>query len=90
LCAGPTRFEDVAGTGEIYSFIVVRHPSVPAFVPRLPYAIAVVQLDEGVRMPGMVVGVDTADVAIGQRVRADWEQLPGSDDPALVWRIAAK
>jgi len=36
----------------------------------------------------MVVGVDTADVAIGQRVNADWESLPGSDDPALVWRVA--
>jgi len=86
-CAGPTAFEDVAGTGEIYSFIVVRHPSVPAFVPRLPYAIAVVTLDEGVRLPGMVVGIDTSEVAIGQRVTAEWESLPGSDDPALVWRV---
>ena len=89
LCAGGTAFEDVAGTGEIYSFIVVRHPSVPAFVPRLPYAIAVVELDEGVRMPGMLVDIDIADIEIGQRVKADWESLAGSDDPALLWRVVS-
>lgn len=88
-CAGPTGFEPVAGTGEIYSFIVVRHPSVPAFVPRLPYVIAVVTLDEGVRIPGIVVDVETTDVEIGQRVTAGWESLPGSPNPALVWRPAA-
>lgn len=59
----------VAGTGTVFSFVVVHHPQVPAFDYPLP--IAVVALDEGVRMVGQLVGVAPADVRIGMPVAAE-------------------
>lgn len=59
----------VAGTGTIYSFVVVHHPQVPAFDYPLP--IALVELDDGVRMVGQLVGVDPAAVRIGMAVAAE-------------------
>jgi uncharacterized OB-fold protein len=85
-CGGTTAFEPATGAGEIYSFIVIRHPSVPAFAHRLPYVVALVDLIEGVRLPGRMVGVEPSDVHVGQSVQAEFETLPGASEPAVVFR----
>lgn len=51
------------GRGEVFSFVVHHHPRLPGFEP--PYVVALVELDEGVRMVGEVVGVDRDAVVIG-------------------------
>jgi uncharacterized protein len=85
-CAAPTSFEEASGAGTIYSFIVIRHPSVPAFVRRLPYVVALVDLDEGVRLPGRIVGMEPDAVRVGQSVQGEFDRLAGADDPAFVFR----
>jgi uncharacterized OB-fold protein len=89
-CAGPTAFEAVAGTGEVYSFIVQRQPTVPGYADAVPYAVAVVDLDEqrGLRLPGRLVGVDVDDVRCGLRVRAELQPLPGGTYTVAVFRPA--
>jgi uncharacterized OB-fold protein len=87
-CWGPTAFEPVAGTGEIYSFIVVRQPAIPGYRDKLPYTVALVDLDEqpGLRLPGRIVGADPTDVKVGQRVVAEIADLPGGDYKVAVFR----
>jgi uncharacterized OB-fold protein len=84
-CAGPTVVEPASGAGVVDSFIVVRHPAVPAFAGRRPYALALVTLDEGVRLPGRLDGVRPAEVTIGQPVRAALDLRPGADTPSVVF-----
>jgi uncharacterized OB-fold protein len=72
-----------AGAGTVYSYVVHRHPPVPG--KELPIVIALIDLDEGVRMVGEVVGVD--DLGIGDHVRVDFNRV--DDDLTLpVWRRA--
>jgi len=80
-CAGPTEFEAVTGTGEVYSFIVVRQPSVPGYVDDVPYVVAIVELDDqpGLRLPTRLVGIEPDDVVVGLRVRVELAPLPGGD-----------
>ena len=40
----------VSGRGQIYSFVIYHHPFHPAYTEEVPYAVALVELDEGVRM----------------------------------------
>lgn len=89
-CAGETVFEPVAGTGEVYTFIVVRQPSVPGYLEDLPYVVAVVELDEqtGLRLPSRLVSVTPEQVAIGMRVRAELVPLAGGDYTIPVFRPA--
>jgi uncharacterized OB-fold protein len=47
----------------------------PAFRGEVPYAVAMVELDEGVRMVGKLTRAE--GVAIGQRVRARFEDVTG-------------
>ncbi|GAA2399253.1 Zn-ribbon domain-containing OB-fold protein [Actinomadura vinacea] len=66
-CGGPVEQAPVSGRGSIYSFTVVHRP--PAgFAELAPYAVALVDLDEGTRAMGRVVTDDLESVRIGARV----------------------
>jgi len=72
-CASCGSFEwdtvTSTGRGTVFSFVVVHHPQVPSFDYPLP--IAVVELEEGTRLVGDLIGVDPADVHIGMPVVAE-------------------
>ena len=75
----------VAGTGEVYSYVVHHHPPIPG--RQLPIVIALVQLPEGVRMVGELLDVKPDAVRIGLPVQADFARI--DDDLTLpVWRTA--
>lgn len=75
-----------SGEGTVFSYVVHHAPKVPGRT--LPFVIALVELDEGVRMLGELRGVDPADVQIGLRVRATYIDFPDSDiSPA--WTLYA-
>lgn len=64
----------VSGSGIIYSFIVVHQPYHPAFKPFLPYTVAIVELDEGPRILGAMLGLQTR-ITIGDRVNPRIEAI---------------
>jgi uncharacterized OB-fold protein len=72
-CASCGSFEwdtvTASGRGKVYSFVVVHHPQVAAFDYPLP--IAVVELEEGTRLVGDLIGIDPDDVEIGMPVVAE-------------------
>jgi len=73
------------GTGSLYSYVVHRHPPVPG--KELPILLGLVELDEGVRMVGELLGVGEEEVAIGMPVEVS--MVPVDDDLALpAWRPA--
>ena len=59
------------GEGRIASFTVVRRAISPAYTA--PYVVALIDLDEGVRMMSNVVGADPEVVGVGDRVTVDFE-----------------
>jgi uncharacterized OB-fold protein len=65
---------DASGTGSVYSYTVARRPAGASFADKVPYVIAIVELDEGVRMLSNVVGVGVEAVHVGQRVRVTFEE----------------
>jgi uncharacterized protein len=65
-----------AGTGEVYSYVVQHHPPVPG--RQLPIVVALVQLTEGVRMVGELLGVSRERVRIGLPVRAAFVRVDGT------------
>ena len=74
-----------SGRGTIFSYVVHRHPPVPG--RELPILLAVVDLEEGVRMVGEVVGTEPEKVEIGMPVVVDYQRI--DDDLSLpVWRQA--
>ncbi|WP_426364927.1 bifunctional MaoC family dehydratase N-terminal/OB-fold nucleic acid binding domain-containing protein [Streptomyces sp. E-08] len=61
---------EASGAGTVFSYVVMHHPSFPAFDP--PYAVGLIELAEGVRMISNVVGVPYDKVRIGMPVRLEF------------------
>ena len=74
-----------AGTGTVFSYVIHRHPPVPG--KELPIVLALIELDEGVRMVGEVIDVGDDEIEIGMRLRVDFNRV--DDELTLpVWRKA--
>jgi len=69
------EWERLAGRGTIYSFIVVHRPQHPAFLEDAPYNVAIVELDEGVRMHTNVVECANEELAVGMPVEVVFEKI---------------
>jgi uncharacterized OB-fold protein len=69
------QWQQASGRGTVYAVSVQYRPGTPQMKDRVPYAVALVDLEEGVRMLTNVVGCDAEDVVVGQTVRACWEPL---------------
>jgi uncharacterized OB-fold protein/acyl dehydratase len=72
-----TDFVVASGKGTVFSFVVHHAPKVPGRT--LPFVIALVELEEGVRMLGELRNVDPSTVEIGMPVRAMYIDFPAND-----------
>lgn len=69
--------------GEVYSYVVHHHPPVPGRT--VPFVVALVELEEGVRMVAELVDVAPADVSVGMPVTAGFARVDDSLSMP-VWR----
>jgi uncharacterized OB-fold protein/acyl dehydratase len=75
--AAPIDYVVSSGKGSVFSFVVHHAPKVPGRT--LPFVIALVELEEGVRMLGELRNVDHAIVKIGMPVRTTYIDFPAGD-----------
>ncbi len=69
------------GRGRVYTYTVCHVAGHPAFESRVPYAIAMIELDEGVRLLAGIVDSDMERLAVGAPVQVCFERI--SDEFAL-------
>ncbi len=62
-----------SGRGEVYSFVVHHHPPVYGF--ETPFAVALVELQEGTRMVGNVAGLPADEVRVGLPVEVEYVRV---------------
>lgn len=82
-CPGPDclaikemEWKEASGRGHIFSFTIVRQPMDPRFQGDVPYVLALIELDERVRLWSNITNLPVEDVRIGQRVEVDWDDSP--------------
>jgi uncharacterized OB-fold protein len=72
-----------SGRGEVYSYVVHHHPPVPGREP--PFVVALVELEEGVRVLGELQDIDPDRVRIGLPVEIVFDRI--DDELTLpAWR----
>jgi uncharacterized OB-fold protein len=76
------EWREVSGLGTIYAVTVMRVPGL-GYAGKPPYAVATVELDEGVRMIARILGCAADGVRVGMRVRVAWEPLGEGVYPAF-------
>lgn len=79
---GDLAWRESAGLGTVYATSALARRDAD------PYAVTLVDLDEGFRMMSTVVGIPAENVRIGMRVRARIEPRDGGRDPRPVFEEA--
>jgi uncharacterized protein len=82
------RWHEVSGAGRLVSWTVIRPPVLRAWRDDVPFAVLLVELDEGVRMVGRLVDGDYEDLQIGQPVALRWRREGPTILPA--WAIVTR
>ena len=72
---GALEWRAASGRGTVYAFTVETRPTLPAVFGEHGFVVALVELDEGVRMLANVVGCPPESVAVGLPVQVTWEPL---------------
>lgn len=80
LCHNCTSFETewvrVSGRGQVYSYIIAYHSFHPAFAPRVPYAVVLVELEDApVRLASNLVYCPLEEISIGIPVEVVFEEV---------------
>jgi len=73
----PADYVVSSGKGTVFSFVVHHAPKVPG--RQVPFVIALVELDEGVRMLGELRNVDPTTVEIGMEVQVTFIDFPAGE-----------
>ena len=66
---------DASGRGTVYSFVMPHHPPLPFFDDR--YIVALVELEEGVRLVSNLMDVTPDDASIGMPVQVRFDAFDG-------------
>lgn len=72
-----TRLKEISQQGTVYSYVVFRKAFHPSLQDKLPYIVATIDLDDGVRLVSNIVNCEVDKIKCGDRVEAVWEnELP--------------
>ena len=75
----------VSGRGAVYTWTVTHQPLFPSFADDVPYAVVVVELDEGPRIVTAVRGMEPSALRIGLPVELRITRI--SDTVGLHWFV---
>ena len=74
VCATDPEWEPASGRGVVHTFTVIRQNYARPFRDELPYVVAIVELDEGVRLTSNIEGCAPEDVRCGMKVRVAFRE----------------
>lgn len=86
-CGSEPGWLKAKGEGVVHTYSIVRQTGAHPFNQWTPFVVAIIELDEGPRMEGNVVGCPVDDVHIGMKVKVDFVEL--NEEASLpFWRPA--
>ncbi|HEY8216250.1 MAG TPA: Zn-ribbon domain-containing OB-fold protein [Acidimicrobiia bacterium] len=88
-CGAEPGWLECTGSGTVHTYTVVRQMGMRPFRDELPYAIAMVELEEGPLVFGNVTGCDVDDIEIGMPVEV-WFTKADDEIGIPSWRQRAR
>jgi uncharacterized protein len=87
-CGDEPEWIDCTGRGTVHTFTIIRQMGMRPFRDELPYAVAMIELEEGPLIMGTVTDCDPESVRIGLPVEVHF--VRAADDVGVpYWRPAA-
>ena len=76
-------WREVSGGATLNSYTVTRIATLPDFADEMPQMLAVIELDQGVRINSNLVGLDESEVTIGMRLQPVYAEIDGKGNRLL-------
>ena len=76
-----SRWVPVSGRGEVFSFNIMHQLYHPGFANEVPYAVVMVELEEGCKFVSNLLGIKPHDIKCGMPVEVTFEKL--SDEVSM-------
>jgi hypothetical protein len=73
----------LADRGKVFTFTIIRVPP-RQFVDQAPYAVGIVELDDGVKLTGQIVDCDFEDLKIGKRVKIEFRKIYSEGESGII------
>jgi len=64
-----------SGVGSVYSFSIIHRAPDEAFLTKVPFVIALVDLIEGPRMLANIIGIGSLETSVGDEVKVTFEKM---------------
>jgi uncharacterized OB-fold protein len=80
---GRTKTINFSGKGKVYSYTVIRVPPV-GFEAYTPYALGLIELDEGPKLMSQIVDCRFEDIYIGMPVEVCFRKLTSQDEEGII------
>ncbi len=65
----------ISGLGTIYSWTIVCHPIDPRLAAEVPFVVVLIELEEGPRVTGRLIGCDPAEIKGNMPVKARYDDV---------------
>jgi uncharacterized protein len=78
-------YRTVSGRGAVFSYVTYHrtyHPAIPA-----PYVVAIIELDEGVRLVSNIIGCEPGSITIGMQVEVIFESAANTEPDFILPRF---
>lgn len=59
-----------SGKGRLYSYSILYRAASPAFREKVPYVLAIIELEEGIKMMSHLINHDLAQIEVGMEIEA--------------------
>ncbi len=69
------EWHEVSGAATLHTFTIARQPTAPQFADEVPQILAVVELEEGVRMTSTLVRVTEKAIEIGMQLEPYFDRV---------------
>jgi uncharacterized OB-fold protein len=77
------EMKKLAETGKVLTFTIIRVPP-QQFVDQAPYAVGIVELDDGVKLTGQIVDFNFEELKIGKRVKVEFRKIFDEGEAGII------
>jgi uncharacterized protein len=74
----------LADAGKIVTYTIIRVPPQP-FSDQVPYAVGIVELDDGVRLTGQIVDCAFEELKIGKKVKVEFRKVYQEGEAGVIY-----
>jgi uncharacterized OB-fold protein len=74
----------LADAGKVVTYTIIRVPPQP-FSDQAPYAVGIVELDDGVRLTGQIVDCAFEELKIGRRVKIEFRKIYQEGEAGVIY-----